>query len=70
MLDSFVYRPNRVPEYQRLFQKHDGVRQWWKTPRSPYMLYPYYAMLWGGFAGSMYMMSRMLLGHKTWFSKG
>ena len=25
------------------------------------MLYPYYVMLWGGFAGSMYMMTRMLL---------
>ncbi|KAG0647440.1 hypothetical protein D0Z07_6668 [Hyphodiscus hymeniophilus] len=55
------------------------------------MLYPYYAILWGGFAGcvegwswfeetmssgligitgSMYMMSRMVLGHKTWFGKG
>ena len=32
-----------------------------QTPRSPYMIYPYYVMLWGGFAGSMYMMSRMLL---------
>ena len=34
MLDSFVYRQNRVPEYQRLFQKHDGVRQWWKVRNS------------------------------------
>ena len=81
-----------MPHYQRLFQRNDGVRQWWKvgkprirtlvytrmalqslvklrfsvnadthihlvlivpsqTPRSPYMLYPYYVMLWGGFAG-------------------
>ena len=32
-----------------------------KTPRSPYMIYPYYVMLWGGFSGSMYMMTRMLL---------
>ena len=63
------------------------------------MLYPYYVILWGGFAGtytlercvgggrnglgnegeqwltwcntgSMYMMGRMVLGHKTWFGKG
>ncbi|OCK85595.1 hypothetical protein K432DRAFT_342797 [Lepidopterella palustris CBS 459.81] len=66
---GFVNRENRVPHYQRLFQRHDGVRQWWKTPRSKYMLIPYQFMLWGGFAGSMFMMTRMLLGHKTWFSK-
>jgi hypothetical protein len=28
---SFVYRENRVPYYQRLFQSHDGKRQWWKV---------------------------------------
>lgn len=28
---SFVYRENRVPHYQRLLQKHDGKRQWWKV---------------------------------------
>lgn len=28
---SFVYRENRVPFYQRLLQKHDGKRQWWKV---------------------------------------
>ncbi|MBV36829.1 MAG: hypothetical protein CMP47_15475 [Rickettsiales bacterium] len=33
------------------------------------MLYPYYAALFGGFAGSMYMMVRLTLGHKTWFGK-
>jgi hypothetical protein len=27
----FVYRENRVPYYQRLFQNHDGKRQWWKV---------------------------------------
>jgi hypothetical protein len=30
-LFSFVYRENRVPYYQRLFQQHDGKRQWWKV---------------------------------------
>lgn len=28
---SFLYRENRVPHYQRLFQKNDGVRQWNKV---------------------------------------
>lgn len=28
---SFVMRENRVPYYQRLFQNHDGKRQWWKV---------------------------------------
>lgn len=27
----FVFRENRVPYYQRLFQKHDGKRQWYKV---------------------------------------
>ena len=27
----FVFRENRVPYYQRLFQRHDGKRQWWKV---------------------------------------
>ncbi|KAA6411292.1 MAG: transcription factor c6 [Lasallia pustulata] len=60
-------RENRVPYYQRLFQRHDGLRQWNKTARSKYMLMPYYTILWGGFAGSMYMMGRLVLGHKTWY---
>ncbi|KIX05880.1 uncharacterized protein Z518_03853 [Rhinocladiella mackenziei CBS 650.93] len=30
-LRGFVYRENRVPYYQRLFQNHDGKRQWWKV---------------------------------------
>ena len=29
--DRFVFRENRVPYYQRLFQKHDGKRQWYKV---------------------------------------
>ncbi|OJD31350.1 transcription factor c6 [Diplodia corticola] len=64
---GFVNRENRVPHYQRLFQKHDGIRQWNKTPRSRAILMPYYAMLWGGFAASMYMMGRQVLGKKTWY---
>lgn len=26
-----MFRENRVPHYQRLFQNHDGKRQWWKV---------------------------------------
>ena len=90
---SFVNRENRVPHYQRLFQRHDGLRQWnkvssfntfytestetthlcsissmnitglwsalqkaytfmcFQTPRSRYLLFPYYVALWGGFGG-------------------
>ena len=33
------------------------------------MLTPYYVLLFGGFSGSMYMMGRLVLGHKTWFGK-
>jgi hypothetical protein len=62
-----------------------------QTARSKVLLYPYFTILFGGFAGklwsnpltqqsefrapltynigSMYMMSRMVLGHKTWFGK-
>ena len=32
----FLYRENRVPHYQRLFQKHDGVRQWNKVSPSSF----------------------------------
>ncbi|KAF8423539.1 hypothetical protein EV426DRAFT_534048, partial [Tirmania nivea] len=68
-LGSLVYRPNRVPHYQRLMQRDDGVRLWWKTPRSKYMLYPYFICLGAGAAGSMYCMVRMVLGKKTWFGE-
>ncbi|KAI9048868.1 hypothetical protein LZ554_006725 [Drepanopeziza brunnea f. sp. 'monogermtubi'] len=69
---GFVNRENRVPHYQRLFQEgqRNHVRQWNQTPRSKMILYPYYVALFGGLAGSMYMMCRMVLGHKTWFGKG
>ncbi|KAL5322235.1 hypothetical protein ACEPPN_010207 [Leptodophora sp. 'Broadleaf-Isolate-01'] len=68
---GFVNRENRVPHYQRMFQEggRNHVRQWNQTPKSKIILYPYYAALFGGFAGSMYMMVRLTLGHKTWFGK-
>ena len=31
LASRFTYRENRVPHYQRLFQAHDGVRQWNKV---------------------------------------
>ncbi|KAM0091357.1 hypothetical protein ACP6JD_005220 [Aspergillus fumigatus] len=44
---GFVFRENRVPYYQRLFQQHDGKRQWWKTERSKYIMYPYLISVYG-----------------------
>ncbi|KIW04487.1 uncharacterized protein PV09_04246 [Verruconis gallopava] len=66
---GFVYRENRVPHYQRLFQRKDGIPDRWKTPRSPLLLYPFYAATAVCLTSSMYMMGRMVLGHKTWFGK-
>ncbi|RAO70563.1 uncharacterized protein BHQ10_006575 [Talaromyces amestolkiae] len=66
---TFVARENRVPYYQRLFQQHDGKRQWWKTGRSGALLWPYYISLWGTTAITTYAMIRLTLGHKTFFGK-
>ncbi|KAB8239488.1 cytochrome c oxidase subunit 7 [Aspergillus alliaceus] len=66
---SFVFRENRVPFYQRLFQQHDGKRQWWKTERSGYVMYPYLFTVYGLGAATTYAMVRMVFGHKTWFGK-
>ncbi|KAK5112998.1 hypothetical protein LTR85_011020 [Meristemomyces frigidus] len=65
-----LYRPNHVPKWQRLHQTEDGLRQWQKGPYAKFMLYPYYALLISTSSATMYMMCRMVLGHKTWFSKG
>ncbi|EGD90176.2 hypothetical protein H112_02649 [Trichophyton rubrum D6] len=58
---GFVFRENRVPYYQRLFQNGDGVRQWKKTARSPYLLYPFYVSLYGSTIATMYAMGRIVL---------
>jgi hypothetical protein len=29
--NSFVFRENRVPHYQRLFQKKDGITERWRV---------------------------------------
>jgi hypothetical protein len=96
---SFVFRENRVPHYQRLFQRKDGVADRWRvclplllpslavrycgnecmvtkkrtrtviadwirmeqTPRSPIILYPFYAATAVCLTSSMYMMGRLVL---------
>ncbi|KAL2064567.1 hypothetical protein VTL71DRAFT_3704 [Oculimacula yallundae] len=52
---GFVNRENRVPHYQRMFQQgaKQHVRQWNQTPKSKMILYPYYAALFGGLAGTI-----------------
>ncbi|PVI01521.1 hypothetical protein DM02DRAFT_524768, partial [Periconia macrospinosa] len=64
----WVYRENRVPFYQREFQKHDGQRLWVKG-RGKWMIPAYKAVLFTSVGCSMYMMCRLVLGHKTWFGK-
>ncbi|KAL4983660.1 hypothetical protein BDW68DRAFT_181385 [Aspergillus falconensis] len=66
---GFVFRENRVPYYQRLFQQHDGKRQWWKTSRSGWVMYPYLISVYGMGVACTYAMGRMVLGHKTWFGE-
>ncbi|KAI9831609.1 MAG: hypothetical protein M1826_003218 [Phylliscum demangeonii] len=67
---GWIYRENRVPHYQRLYQKHDNLRLWEKHPRSRYLLWPFRIMFVTAVTGSTYGILRMILGHKTWFSKG
>lgn len=35
---SWINRENRVPHYQRLFQKNDGVRQWNKVRAGAFLV--------------------------------
>ncbi|KAF8242810.1 hypothetical protein K440DRAFT_494965, partial [Wilcoxina mikolae CBS 423.85] len=57
---GFLYKENKVPYYQRLYQRDDGVRLWMKHPRSKMLMYPFFAVLTVGFAGSLYGMGRMV----------
>lgn len=43
-LFSFIYRENRVPYFQRLFQAHDGVRQWNKVSSQSLPIPSYFAL--------------------------
>ncbi|OJJ70355.1 hypothetical protein ASPBRDRAFT_128497, partial [Aspergillus brasiliensis CBS 101740] len=65
----FVYAENRVTFYQRLFQKNDGKRMWWKTERSGWLMWPYLISTYGLTAACTYALCRMMLGHKTWFGR-
>ncbi|KAL1954960.1 hypothetical protein VTO42DRAFT_418 [Malbranchea cinnamomea] len=65
-LAGLVNRQNRVPYFQRLYQKDDGVRLWRKGPKSKYMLYPYYVSLVGGLVAAVYGTIRTVFGKKTW----
>ncbi|RDW81226.1 cytochrome c oxidase subunit 7 [Aspergillus mulundensis] len=56
----FVFRENRVPYYQRLFQQHDGKRQWYKTSRSGWVMYPYLISVYGMGVACTYAMGRMV----------
>ncbi|KAK6512331.1 hypothetical protein TWF481_001219 [Arthrobotrys musiformis] len=66
-MSGLVFRKNNVIEWQRLHQRHDGVRTWAKGPRAKAMIYPYFVVLGLGFAGSMYGMGRAIFGKKTWW---
>ncbi|KAG9237144.1 hypothetical protein BJ875DRAFT_395737 [Amylocarpus encephaloides] len=68
---GFVNRENRVPYYQRMFQEgaKQHVRQWNQTARGRGMLRAYYGVFIVTMGGSMWMMGRMVLGHKTWWGK-
>ncbi|KAG9186267.1 hypothetical protein G6011_02823 [Alternaria panax] len=65
---GWVMRENKVPYWQREFQKHDGLRTWEKA-RGKWMIPAYKVVLFSSFGASMYMMGRLVLGHKTWFGK-
>ncbi|KAI1326892.1 hypothetical protein F5Y16DRAFT_400008 [Xylariaceae sp. FL0255] len=70
-IHSLVDAPNKVPQYQRFYQKayNQHTRIWQIHPRSPYLMVPYQIALWGTFGASMYMMGRKILGYNTWFGK-
>ncbi|KAH7081350.1 hypothetical protein BKA63DRAFT_561896 [Paraphoma chrysanthemicola] len=65
---GWVFRENRVTHYQRVHQTHDGLRTWEKA-RGKWMIPGYKLMLYTSLGASMYMMSRTVLGHKTWWGK-
>ncbi|KPI39380.1 uncharacterized protein AB675_5023 [Cyphellophora attinorum] len=66
---GFVHRENRVPYYQRLFQNHDGKRQWHKTSRSPFLVYPFYVLNYGLMFWVLWGAGRAALGYKSPWGK-
>ncbi|EOA84638.1 hypothetical protein ACJQWK_07014 [Exserohilum turcicum] len=65
---GWIMRENRVPHYQREHQRHDGLRTWEKG-RGKWMVPGYKMLMYTSFGASMYMMTRLVLGHKTWYNK-
>ncbi|KAH8725447.1 hypothetical protein GQ44DRAFT_681217 [Phaeosphaeriaceae sp. PMI808] len=65
---GWIYRENNVTHYQRMHQKNDGLRTWEKA-RGKWMIPTYKAMLFTSFGASMWMMGRLVLGHKSWWGK-
>ncbi|KAF2272376.1 uncharacterized protein EI97DRAFT_437003 [Westerdykella ornata] len=65
---GWINRENRVPQYQRIMQGADNLRLWEKA-RGKWMIPAYKVLLFTTFGSSMYMMGRLVLGHKTWFGK-
>ncbi|KAI1485968.1 hypothetical protein F5X96DRAFT_674124 [Biscogniauxia mediterranea] len=68
---SLIDAPNRVPEYQRMYQRayKQHTRIWQINPRGAKLLIPYQIALWGTFGATLYMCGRKVLGYNTWFGK-
>jgi len=64
---GLLYKENKVPHYQRFYQKDDGIRLWMKNPRSKVLMYPFFVMLSVGAVGSLYGMGRLVAGKKTFY---
>ncbi|KAL2757179.1 hypothetical protein ACRALDRAFT_2102827, partial [Sodiomyces alcalophilus JCM 7366] len=66
---SLINARNKVPEHQRFYQAayKNHQRLWKINPRSKYYMAPYLVLVWGGFAGTIYMAARKVTGHNTWF---
>ncbi|TGZ84238.1 hypothetical protein EX30DRAFT_294615, partial [Ascodesmis nigricans] len=56
-----IYNQNKVPMYQRYYQRDDGKRLWQKHPRSRMLLLPYFAIVSAGLFGGLYGLTRMSL---------
>ncbi|KAK4226249.1 hypothetical protein QBC38DRAFT_481062 [Podospora fimiseda] len=66
---GLVNAPNKVPQLQRQYQAayKNHTRIWKINTRSPYLLTPYWILLWGTTAAGFYGMGRHICGYKTWF---
>jgi len=66
---ALVNAKNKVPEFQRFYQTafRDHIRIWNINPRSNVYVTAYSVLLWGTFAGTMWMAGRKVTGHNTWY---